>query len=231
MAAKGPVHRILLVEDHPLVREGLRRVIENQPDLVICGEAETASDARAAVRELKPDVMVTDITLKEGDGMELVRDVRAQQPDLRILVLSMHDETIYAERVLSAGANGYLMKQASGEQFLLSLRTVLEGRVYVSASLGSAIIQQLVAKPKAAPAASPIERLSNRELQVLRMLGSGLNTRQIAESLHLSAKTVESHRQSLRRKLGLRTGAQLLRYAINFADASVGVTSVDGKRR
>jgi DNA-binding NarL/FixJ family response regulator len=228
MAEKGPVHRILLVEDHPLVREGLRRVIENEPDMMICGEVETASAARSAVRDLKPDVMVTDISLKEGDGMELVRDVRAQQPDLRILVLSMHDEKIYAQRVLSAGADGYLMKQAPGEQFLLSLRAVLEGRVYVSDSLGSAMIQQLVANRKAG-AASPIERLSDRELQVLRMLGSGLNTRQMAQSLHLSAKTVESHRQSVKRKLGLQTGAQLLRYAINFVDASVRDAGSEGK--
>jgi DNA-binding NarL/FixJ family response regulator len=217
MALKGPVRRILLVDDHPLVREGLRRIIENQSDLVICAEAETASAARTAVRELKPDIMVTDISLKEGDGMELVRDVRAHHPDLRILVLSMHDETIYAQRALSAGADGYIMKHAPGEQFLASLRKVLEGRVYVSDNLGNAMLRKLVTQRKAG-AANSIEGLSDRELQVLRMLGSGLNTRQVAHALHLSAKTVESHRQRLKRKLGLQTGAQLLRYAISFAE-------------
>ncbi len=208
------------------MREGLRRIIENQPDLMICGEVETASAARTAVRDLKPDVMVTDISLKEGDGMELVRDVRAHQPDLRILVLSMHDEAIYAARVLSAGANGYLMKHAPGAQFLASLRQVLEGRVYVSDSLGSAMIQQLVSNRKG-EGANPIEALSDRELQVLRMLGTGMNTRQMAQSLHLSAKTVESHRQRLKRKLNLQTSAQLVRYAINFADAMDADTGTD----
>ena len=149
--------------------------------------------------------------------MELVRDVRAHHPDLRILVLSMHDETIYAQRALSAGADGYIMKHAPGEQFLASLRKVLEGRVYVSDNLGNAMLRKLVTQRKAG-AANSIEGLSDRELQVLRMLGSGLNTRQVAHALHLSAKTVESHRQRLKRKLGLQTGAQLLRYAISFAE-------------
>jgi DNA-binding NarL/FixJ family response regulator len=228
MAEKSVVRRILLVEDHPLVREGLRRVIENQPDLTICGEVETASAALTAVRELNPDVVVTDISLKEGDGMQLVRDVRAHLPDVRILVLSMHDETIYAERVLSAGADGYLMKQAAGEQFLESLRRVLDGQVYVSGNLSSAMIQNLVSNRKAG-APSSIERLSDRELQVLRMLGSGLNTRQMAKSLNLSGKTVESHRQRLKRKLNLETNAQLVRYAINFADVSAGDARTEEK--
>src|ERR1700674_3626672 len=124
VGGKRRERRVLIVDDHPIVRQGLRRVMENEEDLTVCGEAETARDARIAIKELNPDVMIADISLKQGDGIELVRDVRAHYPNLPILVLSMHDETIYAERMLSAGANGYIMKQAASEQFLISLRRV-----------------------------------------------------------------------------------------------------------
>ena len=129
---KKRVRRVLIVDDHPIVRQGLRRIMENEEDLVVCGEAETARDARTAIKELTPDVMIADISLKQSDGIELVRDVRAHHPQLPILVLSMHDETIYAERMLSAGANGYIMKQAASEQFLISLRRVLDGGIYAA---------------------------------------------------------------------------------------------------
>src|SRR5580704_8771493 len=132
VGGKRRVRRVLIVDDHPIVRQGLRRVMENEEDLTVCGEAETARDARAAIKEFNPDVVIADISLKQGDGIELVRDVRAHHPQLPILVLSMHDETIYAERMLSAGANGYIMKQAASEQFLVSLRRVLDGGIYVS---------------------------------------------------------------------------------------------------
>ena len=213
--AKQKVRRVLIVDDHPIVRQGLRRVIENEADLTVCGEAETARDARIAIKELNPDVVIADISLKQGDGIELVRDVRAHHPHLPILVLSMHDETIYAERMLSAGANGYIMKQAASEQFLVSLRRVLDGGIYVSEAVGNNMIQKFATGASYA-SANPIDRLSNRELQILHMIGKGMSTRETAHSLNLSIKTVESHRQRIKRKLNLTTGTQLVQYAVNW---------------
>lgn len=209
------VRRVLIVDDHPIVRQGLRRIMDNEDDLVVCGEAETVRDARAAIKELNPDVMIVDISLKQGDGIELVREVRAHHPRLPILVLSMHDETIYAERMLSAGANGYIMKQAASEQFLGALRRVLAGGVYVSEAIGNNMIQKIAAGGSYT-SANLVDRLSNRELQVLHMIGKGMSTRETAESLNLSVKTVESHRQRIKRKLNLTSGTQLVQYAVNW---------------
>src|ERR1700684_1405864 len=212
---KRRVRRVLIVDDHPIVRQGLRRIMENEEDLIVCGEAETARDARTAIKELNPDVMIADISLKQSDGIELVRDVRAHYPQLPILVLSMHDETIYAERMLAAGANGYIMKQAASEQVLVALRRVIDGGIYVSESIGNKMIQKFAAGG-AYLSANPIDRLSNRELQILHMIGKGMSTRETAESLNLSVKTVESHRQRIKRKLNLNTGTQLVQYAVNW---------------
>ena len=217
--AKRRVRRVLIVDDHPIVRQGLRRIMENEEDLIVCGEAETARDARTAIKELNPDVMIADISLKQSDGIELVRDVRAHYPQLPILVLSMHDEAIYAERMLSAGANGYIMKQAESDELLLALRRVLGGGVYVSEAIGNSMIRKLAAGGRYV-SSNPIERLSNRELQILQMIGSGLSTRQTAEALSLSMKTVETHRERIKRKLHLATGSQLVQYAVNWSDRS-----------
>jgi DNA-binding NarL/FixJ family response regulator len=215
VAGKRRARRVLIVDDHPIVRQGLRRVMENEEDLTVCGEAETVRDARIAIKDLTPDVMIADISLKQGDGIELVRDVRAHHPQLPILVLSMHDETIYAERMLAAGANGYIMKQAASEQFLIALRRVLDGGIYVSEAVGNNMIQKFAAGGSYI-SANPIDRLSNRELQILHMIGKGMSTRETAHSLNLSIKTVESHRQRIKRKLNLSTGTQLVQYAINW---------------
>jgi DNA-binding NarL/FixJ family response regulator len=212
---KKNARRILIVDDHPIVRQGLRRLMENEEDLSVCGEVETARDARIAIKELNPDAVIVDISLKQGDGIELVRDVRAHYATLPMLVLSMHDEAIYAERMLSAGANGYIMKQAASEQFLASLRRVLDGGIYVSEAVGSNMIQKF-ASGGSYTSANPIDRLSNRELQILHMIGKGMSTRETANSLNLSIKTVESHRQRIKRKLNLNTGAQLVQYAVNW---------------
>jgi DNA-binding NarL/FixJ family response regulator len=212
---KKRARRVLIVDDHPIVRQGLRRIIENEEDLAVCGEAETARDARSAIKELDPEVMIADISLKQSDGIELVRDVRAHHPHLPILVLSMHDETIYAERMLSAGANGYIMKQAASEQFLIALRRVLDGGIYVSEAVGNNMIQKFAAGGSYT-SANPIDRLSNRELQILHMIGKGMSTRETAHTLNLSIKTVESHRQRIKRKLNLHTGTQLVQYAVNW---------------
>ncbi|MBS0613541.1 MAG: response regulator transcription factor [Proteobacteria bacterium] len=213
--SKKNARRILIVDDHPIVRQGLRRLMENEEDLSVCGEVETARDARIAIKELNPDAVIVDISLRQGDGIELVRDVRAHYATLPMLVLSMHDEAIYAERMLSAGANGYIMKQAASEQFLASLRRVLDGGIYVSEAVGSNMIQKF-ASGGSYTSANPIDRLSNRELQILHMIGKGMSTRETANSLNLSVKTVESHRQRIKRKLNLNTGAQLVQYAVNW---------------
>ncbi len=207
--------RVLIVDDHPIVRQGLRRMIEPEPDLVVCGEVQTEREARAAIRALAPDVVIVDISLAQGDGLELVRDVHAQQPDLPMLVLSMHDELIYAQRLLAAGASGYIMKQAASELLLIALRQVLAGGTYLSESLTGSLEQTERAKAVSG-STDPIDRLSNRELQVLSLIGRGLSSREAAEGLGLSVKTVETHRQSLKRKLSLATNAQLLQYAINW---------------
>jgi DNA-binding NarL/FixJ family response regulator len=187
-------------------------MIETESDLVVCGEVQTEREARAAIRALVPDVVIVDISLAQGDGLELVRDVHAQRPDLPMLVLSMHDELIYGQRLLAAGASGYIMKQAASDQLLVALRRVLSGGIYISDSLASSL-----GKGRAeGSGGDPIEKLSNRELQVLSLIGRGLSSREAADGLGLSVKTVETHRQSLKRKLNLATNAQLLQYAINW---------------
>ena len=213
--------RVLLVDDHPIVRQGLRRMIEQEPDLEVCGEAGGPGEASQLLRELQPDVVVVDLSLREGDGIEIVKEVRAQYPAIKVLVLSMHDEMIYAERLLGAGASGYLMKHAASDQFLVALRRVLAGATYVSEAVGSRMIQKF-ATGRDPGAASPVDALSNRELQILQMIGRGLSTRQMAESLKLSVKTVESHRQRIKRKLELASGAQLVQYAVNWVSNPSG---------
>ena len=203
------------MDDHPIVRQGLRRMIEPEPDLVVCGEVQTEREARTAIRALAPDVVIVDISLAQGDGLELVRDVHAQQPELPMLVLSMHDELIYAERLLAAGASGYIMKQAASDQLLIALRQVLAGGTYLSESLAGNLGRSDAAAAGGG-SGDPIDRLSNRELQVLSLIGRGMSSREAAEALGLSVKTVETHRQSLKRKLNLATNAQLLQYAINW---------------
>ncbi len=207
--------RVLIVDDHPIVRQGLRRMIEPESDLVVCGEVQTEREARAAIRALAPDVVIVDISLAQGDGLELVRDVHAQRPELPMLVLSMHDELIYAERLLAAGASGYIMKHAASDQLLIALRQVLSGGTYLSESLANNLGRN-DGSAGGALSADPIDRLSNRELQVLSLIGRGQSSREAAEGLGLSVKTVETHRQSLKRKLNLATNAQLLQYAINW---------------
>src|ERR1700688_5016917 len=163
--------RVLIVDDHPIVRQGLRRMIETEADLVVCGEVQTEREARAAIRALVPDAVIVDISLAQGDGLELVRDVHAQRPDLPMLVLSMHDELIYAERLLAAGASGYIMKQAASDQLVIALRKVLVGETYLSESLAG----NLGRNDGPGGGADPIDRLSNRELQVLSLIGRGLS--------------------------------------------------------
>ena len=210
---ESAVRRVLIVDQHPIVREGLRSIVDSQGDLVVCGEAETLEDLRAALGDRRPDLLICDISLRSGNGIELIRYARARHPQLRILVLSALDETLYAERMLSIGANGYITKESSTDEFLASLRCVLDGRIYVSETIRRNMLRKYAGRvrPKSG---DPVDRLSNRELQILLMIGRGTGTREIAQALHLSVKTVESHRQSIKRKLNLGTATQLMRYAV-----------------
>lgn len=202
--------RVLIVDDHPIVRQGLRSMIDAERDLRICGEAETEKEARAAIRTLEPDVVVIDLSLEQGDGINLVRDVHAHHPDIALLVLSMHDESIYAERLVAVGASGYIMKQAAADQLITALRCVLSGELYYSEAVRRTLNDRTrVLKNESS-------KLSARELQVLGMVGRGVGSRDIAQALSLSVKTIESHRLSIKRKLNLTTNAQLVQYAIKW---------------
>ncbi len=214
-APRGPRRSVLIVDDHPIVRQGLRRLIESEPDLEVCGETDTAREAKSLIRALAPDAVIIDISLRQGDGLELLADTRAKYRSLPMLVLSMHDEVIYAERVIASGASGYIMKQAASEQFLVALRQVLGGGVYLSDAVRANRAEKL-ASGHPGQSARPVDSLTNRELQVLHMVGKGLSTRQTAEALSLSIKTIESHRQRIKRKLNLRTSSQLMQYAVNW---------------
>ena len=205
---------VLIVDDHPIVRQGLSQLINAEDDLEVCGDAATVEEALQSLGESYPDVVIVDLSLAHSDGLELIKEIRSETRDLPVLVLSMHDENMYAERLLSAGANGYIMKQAAADQLLIALRRVLAGGVYVSEQLGSSMIERIAGNdPK--KTSNPIERLSNRELQVLNLIGRGKTTREIAENLTLSVKTVESHRQRIKKKLNLQTSAQLVQFAVS----------------
>ena len=222
--AKPQARRVLIIDNHPIVRQGLRRIIESQDDLLVCAEADTARDARNAIKECHPDAIIADIGLNQGDGIELVRDVRAHHAHLPILVLSGHDESVYAERMLSVGANGYIMKHATGEEILLSLRRVLDGDIYVSEGVGFSMIRKSASRG-ALTSSNPIDRLTDRELQILHLVGKGMSTRETARLLNLSIKTIESHRHRIKYKLSLNSGAQLVQFAINWftgQDAGAG---------
>ena len=212
---KSRAARVLIIDGHPVVREGLRRIIEHEDDLVVCAEADTARGARIAIQETDPHVIIAEISLTQGDGIKLVREVRAHYPQLPILMLSMHDEAIYAERMLSVGANGYIPKKATREEILRSLRRVIDGGICVSEVVASNMIRRAFARGRQL-SADPVDRLTNRELEVLHLIGKGLSTREIAHLLHLSIKTIESHRRRIKGKINLRSGTQLVQFAVNW---------------
>jgi DNA-binding NarL/FixJ family response regulator len=208
-------NRILIVDDHPMMREGLRTLISRERDLTVCGEAETARQALDAVASLKPDLVLVDITLPGRNGIELIKDICALQHALSILVISMHDESLYAERVLRAGARGYIMKQESGPTMMQAIRQVLAGRIYLSEKMSARILENVAGKRANA---SPIERLSDREFEVFQLIARGKSTVQIAEELHLSTKTIESHRANVKEKLDLRTMPELISFASRWVE-------------
>jgi len=211
-AKAAPQRRIFIVDDHPLFREGLACIIRQRPDLSICGEADTAAKAFEAIRELRPDILVTDIGLPGKSGLELLKDVRAFRPSLPVLVISMHDEALYAERVLKAGARGYIMKQAGPEKILAAIDQVLGGKVYVSDEMSADILAHIV-NPSAKATGSPIGRLTDREFEVLHLIGEGKDSHEIADDLHLSLKTVSCHQANIKEKLGLKSSTALIHFA------------------
>ncbi len=207
--------RVLVVDDHPLLREGVSQLINSQTDLEICGEADTVTSAFAAVENTKPDVILLDLRLGYGDTLELIKSIKARYPQVSILMLSQYDETIYVERALLAGADGYVIKQEAAEEVLAAIRTVLAGDMYVSRKLAVLVLHKLLSKKNIAHGPT-VESLTDRELQVFQLIGSGLTTRQIAAELRLSIKTIEAHREKIKSKLGLRNASELVRSAVTW---------------
>jgi DNA-binding NarL/FixJ family response regulator len=207
---------VLVIDDHPIVRERLAELINQESDLVVCGEAEDSHQARKAVAELQPDIAIVDITLKDTYGIELIKEFKDRYPKLPMLVLSMHDEALYGERALRAGARGYLTKQEATKKVVDAIRKVLDGQIYTSEKMAANILQK-VAGGKSPGGGSPTDVLTDRELEVFQLLGQGKTVKEIAESLFVSAKTVEAHREHIKQKMNFKTSAELLRYAIQFA--------------
>jgi DNA-binding NarL/FixJ family response regulator len=210
--------KILIVDDHPMMREGLTQLISREKDLAICGEAEDAHQAMELLEKQRPHLVLADITMPKKSGLEMLKDIHAGHPDVRVLVISMHDESLYAERVLRAGARGYIMKQEGGKKIMEAIRRVLGGQIYVSEKMGAKLLEIFSNKGKGSES-SPLEKLTDREFEVFQLIGQGLSTREISQKLHLSVKTVEVHRNNAKQKLELRSSADLLRYAVRWTES------------
>ena len=214
----SPKIKVLLVDDHPLVREGLVNLISQQSDLQICGEAGNEPQALELIRTIQPHVAIVDISLESGSGIELIKSIKALFPAVTVLVLSMHDESLYAERALRAGARGYVMKREAAKKVIEAIRCVLAGQLYVSDKIAALMAEKFV-KGGPSATASPIEQLSNRELEVFQLLGLGQNTRQIADHLHVGFKTVQAYCARIKEKLNLANATELLREAIRWHES------------
>lgn len=209
--------RILLVDDHPLLRQGVAVLIDREPDLQVCGEAQSAAEALQAARSLRPDLALVDISLGERSGLELIKDLKIQHEALPVLVLSMHDESLYAERALRAGAQGYITKKAGGKPLLKAIREVLDGRIFLSDQMSTKLLQNLAGQ-RPGKTASPLELLTDREFEVFQLIGDGRSSRRIAETLHVSIKTIEAHRANMKAKLNLKAGTDLVHYAVRWVE-------------
>lgn len=210
--------KVLVVDDHPMTREGLAQLIDNQPDLQVCGEAGNAPEALEKIASLKPDIVLSDITLPGKNGLELIKDIQAMHPGVLVLVISMHDEALYVERVLRAGGRGYIMKQEGGKKIAEAIRRVLDGHIHVSEKMSVKILE-IFSGHRRNTAASPVENLTDREFEVFQLIGQGLETKRMAEKLHLSAKTVEVHRASIKLKLKLSSIPELIHYAVRWVES------------
>lgn len=212
---------ILVVDDHPMMRQGLAQLINHEPDLTVCCEADTAERALEIIAETKPDLVLADVTLPGKSGLELIKDLRALEPGLPVLVISMHDESVYAERVLRAGARGYIMKQEGGKKLMQAIRQVLGGQIYVSEKMSAEILEMF--SGRRSHSRSPVGNLTDREFEIFQVIGQGRSTREIAQQLHLSVKTVEVHRLNIKSKLKLATATELIRYAVRWVELQGGV--------
>ncbi len=212
---KKSKNKVLVVDDHPIVRQGLTQLINQESDFVVCGDAGDIPQALSAIEECKPDIIIVDISLGHTSGIRLIEDLSHNYPELSILALSMHDESIYAERCLKAGAKGYIMKQEPPEKVVSALRKILEGDIYISDKLGTKLLNKFVTK-RADSSGSPVELLSNRELEVFQLVGQGLKTRKIAEELNLSVKTVETYIDHIKKKMSFDDSRDLFLHAVQW---------------
>ena len=207
--------RVVIIDDHPVVRQGLSRVIEAKADLTVCGEADSVPDALATIEATKPDIAIVDLSLRDSNGLDLIKDIQVRFPGLQVLVLSMRDESVYAERALRAGARGYLTKEEGAAKVVEGIHKVLDGEIYLSEKMSDKILRSMFPRRRA-PGAAPTDPLSDRELEVLALIGTGLSTHEIAEKLYLSVKTIETYRHRLKTKLHLSDAADLLKVAIQW---------------
>jgi DNA-binding NarL/FixJ family response regulator len=210
--------RILLVDDHPIMRHGLAQLVRAESDLDVCGEAGSAAEGLKSVEKLSPDLVIADLTLPDKHGLEFIKDLHAMHPDMLVLVLSMHDEALYSERVLRAGARGYVMKETAADTLIRAVRRVLDGGIYLSDRMSGQMLELMAGQRKQATV-SPLERLTDRELEVLQLIGQGRATRHIAEQLHISARTVDAHRAHIKEKLQVEDGPALVRYAVRWVES------------
>jgi len=209
--------RILLIDDHPFMRAGLAQLIDRQPDMIVCGEAGNPAEAFTAMAAAKPDLVLSDLTMPGRSGLEFIKDLLAVSPGMPVLVVSMHDEVVYSERALRAGARGYIMKEAGGENLLAALRQVMRGEVYLSPRMSARVLEGMAGRrPRSSQ--SPIETLTDREFEVFQLIGQGKSTRDIATQLHISPKTVDVHRGHLKEKLNLRDVTALIRHAVRWVE-------------
>ena len=211
-----PPVRIFIIDDHPLVRSGLRLLIESEPDLCVCCEAARMSGSMGLITQCLPDLAIIDLSLPDGNGMELVKRMQFRYPDIPVLVSSMHDEKLFAVRALLSGARGYINKQEAGEQVIEAIRRILKGDTYVSQRMQAHLTTHIEGDTNRAPG-SPIELLSNRELQIYELIGQGMGTGKIADTLNLSVKTIETHRANIKKKLGLGSSMELTRSAVQWS--------------
>jgi len=212
----GNQTRVMIVDDHPTMRAGLRYRIDSQPDMTSCGEAEDASEALRQIKKLKPDVVIVDIRLKDSDGLELVKTIKTRHKSIRTLVHSMYEEAVYADRCLHAGAMGYVSKEADAQDVIDAIRQISQGQVYLSPAMTEQILWRTAHGMR--PEHDPLDLLTDRQLEVFRLIGEGKTTHEIAEKLHISAHTVETHRENLKRKLNMENVTELTRAAVLWAE-------------
>ncbi|WP_395730046.1 response regulator [Prosthecobacter sp.] len=215
------VKRLVLIDDHPIMRHGLAQLIRAEEGLDVIGEAGSARDGLEVVGKLKPDLAVIDLTLPDKNGLELVKDIRALHPSTQCIVLSMHDETLYGERSLRAGARGYVMKEEAADHLVTAIHKVISGGLYVSESLNARMLEQVTGAARSK--ATGMDALTDRELEILALIGSGVPTKNIAAQLSISARTVEAHRAHIKEKLGMTDGASLVRYAVQWVESRAKV--------